>query len=68
MRFPTSHDEGKLNMTNPQITIRPDPKTLLRIKQLASIFGPVRPLTTSDVVRECVRRVHEAETSRTKQK
>jgi hypothetical protein len=56
-------------MTNPQITIRPDPDTVRRLKELAAIMGPVKPLTNSDVVRECVRRVHETETStKTKEK
>ena len=51
----------------PQITLRPDPDTLKRLDDLASIMGPVVPLTRSDVIRECVRRVHETET-KTKEK
>ncbi len=39
-----------------------------RIAELAAILGgPVRPLTDTDVVRECVRRVYESET-KTKEK
>jgi len=33
------------------------------------IMGPVKPLSKTEVVRECVRRVHETETStKTKEK
>ncbi len=53
----------------PQITLRPDPDTLKRLEDLGSILGPVVPLTRSDVIRECVRRVHETETkAKTKEK
>ncbi len=44
-----------------QTNMRLDPDTVRRLKELAAIMGPVKPLTTSDVVRECVRRVHEQE-------
>ena len=48
----------------PQITMRSDEDTLRRIAELAKIMGPVAPLTRSDVLRECVRRVHEIETKK----
>ena len=48
----------------PQITMRSDEDTLRRIAELARIMGPVAPLTRSDVLRECVRRVHEIETKK----
>jgi hypothetical protein len=54
-------------MSANQLNIRPDPDTLRRIAELAAIMGPVKPLTKSDVVRECVRRVHESE-CKTKEK
>jgi hypothetical protein len=57
----------KLIMSANQLNIRPDPDTLRRIAELAAIMGPVKPLTKSDVVRECVRRVHESE-CKTKEK
>ncbi len=38
-------------------------ETVQQAGELARLFGgPVRPLTETDVVRECVRRVHELET------
>jgi hypothetical protein len=49
-------------MSAPQLNIRTDPDTVRRLVELAAIMGPVKPLTKSDVVRECVRRVHESET------
>ena len=36
--------------------------TLSQIAELAALLGgPIRPATDTDVVRECVRRVHESE-------
>lgn len=48
----------------PQITMRPDEDTLRRLTELSKIMGPVAPLTRSDVLRECVRRIHEQETAK----
>ncbi len=40
-------------------------ETTRQITELAAILGgPVRPLTETDVVRECVRRVHSEETQK----
>ncbi len=52
---------------NPPTMMRLDPDTRRRMKELAVVMGPVKPLTISDVVRECVRRVHEIDT-KTKEK
>jgi len=49
---------------NPQTTMRIDPETRRRLQELAAIMGPVKPLTATDVVRECVRRVHSQETEK----
>ncbi len=46
---------------NPPTMMRLDPDTRRRMKELAVVMGPVKPLTISDVVRECVRRVHESD-------
>jgi len=43
---------------NRPTTMRLDPETRRRLIELAAIMGPVKPLTATDVVRECVRRVH----------
>ncbi len=48
-------------LMNPPTMMRLDPDTRLRMKELAVVMGPVKPLTISDVVRECVRRVHESD-------
>ena len=55
-------------MPTPPTMMRLDPDTRRRLHELAVIMGPIKPLTTSDVVRECVRRVHETETTKTKEK
>ena len=44
-----------------QKNMRLETETLERIDFLAAKWSPVKPLTATDVVRECVRRVHEAE-------
>ena len=51
-----------------QLNMRLDRDTGRRLTELAAIMGPVKPLTISDVVRECVRRVHEAETKKEKRR
>jgi len=39
--------------------------TMRQVAELAvKLGGPVRPLTETDVVRECVRRVHSQETEK----
>ncbi len=45
-----------------QKNMRFDAETKARVTELAARWSPVKPLTASDVVRECVRRVHEVET------
>jgi hypothetical protein len=55
-------------MANTPTMMRLDPDTRRRLTELAAIMGPIKPLTLTDVVRECVRRVHLSETSKTKEK
>ena len=53
----------------PQLNMVLDPVTRRRLTELAERMGGlVKPLPISDVVRECVRRVHESEVSKTKEK
>jgi hypothetical protein len=55
-------------MTNSQTNMRLDLDTRTKLTELATRWSPVKPLTLTDVVRECVRRVHLSETSKTKEK
>jgi len=50
-----------------QTNMRLDEETKARLAELGRTWSPVKPLNASDVVRECVRRVHESET-KTKEK
>jgi hypothetical protein len=43
-----------------QKNMRFDEETTAKITELATKWSPVKPLTASDVVRECVRLVHAA--------
>ncbi len=45
-----------------------DEATQRQLRELAALWSPVRPLPISAVVRECVRRVYDAEVSETKEK
>ena len=45
-----------------------DKATQDKLRELATLWSPVHPLPIAQVVRECVRRVHETETSKTKEK
>ena len=45
-------------------SVRLPGETARAVCDLAKQWGPVKPLTLADVVRECVRRVHEAETKK----
>ena len=49
-------------MTTPQTNMRLDEITRDKLAELAMKWSPVKPLTMTAVVRECVRRVHESET------
>jgi predicted transcriptional regulator len=55
-------------MTKSQTNMRLDDATRDKLAKLATRWSPIKPLTLTDVVRECVRRVHETETSKTKEK
>ena len=50
-----------------QTNMRLDDDTRTKIDWLSVCWGPVKPLTVADVVRECMRRVHQSET-KTKEK
>lgn len=41
-----------------------DAETHARIRELAALWSPVRPLPLAAVIRECVRRIHETETQK----
>lgn len=43
-------------------SVRLGEATLAKIDELGRMWGPVKPLTLADVVRECVDRIHRQET------
>ena len=45
-------------------TIRLSDQTQAKIAELGRVWGPVKPLTFADVVRECVDRIHRTETKK----
>jgi hypothetical protein len=45
-----------------------DEATQTKLRELATLWSSVRPLPIAVVVRECVRRVHETETSKKKER
>lgn len=51
--------------TTKQLNIKVDQTIRDQIAELAKLWSPVKPLTATDVVKECVRRVHQANTRRT---
>ena len=51
-----------------QKNMRLDDLTLSRVADLAAKWSQAAPLTDSAVVRECVKRVHETETRKRKEK
>lgn len=55
-------------MPSSQLNVWADDDTRRKLAELAKLWSPVKPLTVSVAVRECVRRVHETETSKTKTK
>ena len=56
-------------MMTRQLNMRLDDLTLSRLQNLAAKWSQAGPLSTSAVIRECVRRVHETETkTKTKEK
>ena len=50
-------------MMTRQKNMRLDDLTLSRLEELAAKWSQAEPLSASAVMRECVRRVHETETS-----
>jgi hypothetical protein len=47
-----------------QTNMRLEDETLKMIRSLAHSWGGIKPLTNTDVVRECVKRAHQQETKR----
>jgi len=47
--------------TRSQINIRVTPEVLAQIETLAQAWGPVAPLSDSNVIREALRRAYQAE-------
>lgn len=45
-------------------SIRLSVETRSKIEELGRAWGPVKPLTFADVVRECVERIHRQETKK----
>lgn len=43
-------------------------ETLAKIDELAKVWGPVRPLTRTDVIREAIDRIHAGEVGGKKSK
>jgi hypothetical protein len=46
---------------SPMTFVRVQPEIREQIDALAKVWGPVVPLTDSDVIREAIRRAHQAE-------
>jgi hypothetical protein len=56
-------DRGRLIMTEVK-SVRLSVDTRAKIEDLGRVWGPVKPLTLADVVRECVERAHKHETKK----
>jgi hypothetical protein len=51
-----------------QLNVWADDDTRRKLTELARLWSPVKPLSISIAVRECVRRVHENETKKEKRR